>query len=152
MGAITRAWAGGEGGISGINKAGVGGWGQAGVGVSSGGGRAPRAVEARMVQVGTGSWSGAGRSQGGPRKGLVNLSGAGHRASCNPLSCVCMWTWGEDAWGVCSPSWHLPTCFSRREGSFLLNIHDFAWFSSFFLKIRFFFGCAGFHCCEGFFP
>lgn len=28
MGAITRAWAGGEGGISGLNKAGVGGWGR----------------------------------------------------------------------------------------------------------------------------
>ena len=41
MGAITRTWAGGEGGISGINKAGVGGWGQAGVGVSSGVMRGP---------------------------------------------------------------------------------------------------------------
>lgn len=63
---LTRAWAGGEGGISGLNKAGMGGRGQAGVGVGSGVMRGP-GPEGRQGQDGPGRHRGRVRGRQEPR-------------------------------------------------------------------------------------
>lgn len=86
-----------------------------------------------MVQVGTGASQGQAGSRRGPRKGLVNLSGAGPEHPVPSfLSCVCVWTSGSGTPGVsavlpgtCQPAFHGEKAVSCLTFISLLAFHHF---------------------------